>query len=95
MSLAVRNIVWTQHPKLRHAFLGYIAGRRVMMLVDERLNPRRPEGGKVPAKPLTLEVYLPLAQGHDKILKFTTDTAAKAEAGRLLAKLVADIAEVL
>ena len=95
MSLSVRNIVWSPHPKLRHASVGFIAGRRLVMLVDERINPLRPAGGKIPAKPFTLEVYLPLAQGHDKILKYTSEQTAKAEAGRLLAKLVADIAEVL
>jgi hypothetical protein len=96
MRISVKNIHWQRHPKL-HAEVGYIESqygeRKVAMLVNENNNPRRPAGGVIPAKPFTLEVYIPLLSTQDKVLKFTREAEAKAEAARLLARFIADTTE--
>lgn len=99
MSLSVRNLTWLPHPKLHHAHIGWLVPstgrqRKVAMIVDERNNLRRPVGGVIPAKPVTLEIYLPLLPGQDRVLKFVHESAAKTEAARQFALFILDSAEV-
>lgn len=96
MRISIKNLTWRHHPRL-HAEVGYIESqygeRKVAMLINENNNPRRPAGGVIPAKPFTLEVYIPLLTTQDKVLKFTREHEAKAEAARLLGRFIADTTE--
>lgn len=99
MRIAVRNLTWVQDKRVKHGMAGMLAlgntVRKVAMLVDENRNPLRPAGATVPAKPFTLELYIPLPVGMDKVLKFDNDASAKAEASRQLSRFIADATEAM
>jgi hypothetical protein len=99
MRIAVRNIEWEQDRRVRHGTAGYLCVgstlRKVAMIVNENVNPLRPSHAKVPPKPYTLELYIPVPSSVDKVMKFYTEATAKAEATRQLGRFIADATEAL
>lgn len=99
MRIAVRNLTWVQDKRVRHGTAGMLhvgnSVRKVAMIVDENSNPLRPRDAKIPPKPFTLELYLPVPTGVDKVLKFTSEASAKSEAARQLSRFISDATEAL
>jgi len=97
MPVICKTIEWSIMPRVPHGEVGMVQGRyglrKVAGVINEGANPRRPRNSPPLAKPFTLELYMPLIMGKDRVLKFTTEEAAKAEAARSLLRLVADCIE--
>lgn len=97
MPLIIKAIQWSPMPRVPHGIIGTIAGRtgvrRVAGIINENDSPKRPRGLPSLAKPFTLELYLPLNGGQDRILKFTEEAGAKREATRQLLAFIQDTLE--
>lgn len=85
------RVKWLRHPSLSHAEMAVVELRRptglyykVGLLVNENRNPARPRGGKVPARPWGLELYLPLTSGQDRVQKFPTESAARERMDKII-----------
>ncbi len=93
--ISIQNILWVQSKKAMHCKIGLVESqfgrRRVALLYDENANPLKPKGTPPLARPFTLEVHLPVIIGTDKVLKFTSESAAKSEADRQLSRFIADV----
>ena len=92
--LIVKNIQWGPMPRTPHGTLGNVVSRggtrRVCAIINENLSPKRPRGLPSLARPFTLELYLPVRVGQDKVLKFVTEAEALAEAERALNAFLSD-----
>lgn len=97
MSIIVRSIEWSQMPRVPHGLIGTIqcshGRRRVAAIICENENPRRPAGAPDLQRPFTLELYVPLLGGQDRILKFLTQPEAERAATQALLRFVNDIVE--
>ena len=92
----MRVIEWGSMPRTPHGQLGCITTRwgtmRIAAVINEALNPGRPAGAvSRHPKPFTLEVYIPLPVGTDKVQKYATEEEAKEKASKLLERFVAEV----
>jgi hypothetical protein len=97
MPVIVRPIEWSPMPRVPHGVIGTVRCRhgirRVAGIVSENENPRKPRGSPLLAKAFTLELYVPLLGGQDRILKFETREAAERAAAQAVLRLVSDLLE--
>lgn len=97
MPVIVKTIQWSPMPRVPHGVIGTIQARhglrRVAGIIDENANPRKPKGSTPHIRPFTLELYVPLLGGQDRILKFTSRETAELEAARALLRFVGDAIE--
>lgn len=97
MPVIVKRIEWSPMPRVPHGVIGCVSSRfgvrRVAGIINENDNPRKPRGSPSLAKPFTLELYLPLPGGQDRILKHMTRTEAEQGAARALLKFISDLIE--
>lgn len=97
MPVICKQIEWSIMPRVAHGEIGVMQGRyglrKVAGLINEEANPRRPRSSPPLSKPFTLELYVPVIMGKDRVLKFQTEAAAKAEASRAVLRFVADCTE--
>lgn len=84
-------MMWIQRPRCPHILDGKVAERKVASIFLENHNPLRPRGCAPLARPFTLEVYLPMRPGVDKVRKFTALEAAQVVADAMLNQFVADV----
>ncbi len=95
--MIVRAIEWSPMPRVPHGLIGTVrcrsGVRRVAGIICENDNPRRPKGSPQLARPFTVEIYLPLVGGQDRIIKCNTMVEAEREATRALLRFVNDIVE--
>lgn len=92
----MRVIEWGNMPRTPRGQLGCITTRwgtmRIAAVINEALNPGRPAGAvSRHPKPFTLEVYIPLPVGTDKVQKYATEEEAKDKASKLLERFVAEV----
>ena len=92
-----KEIAWGSMPRTPHGELGCITTRwgtlRIAAVINEALNPNRPVGAvSRHPKPFTLELYIPLPVGTDKVQKYATADEAKAKAATALARFIHEVA---
>lgn len=95
-SCRVVTIQWIRHPRFAHAQMGVTRTahgdwRKVAVLFSAGKNPKLPKGVDLGARPFTLELYLPMVVGIDRILKYQTEEAAKHAAQSMLRLFVAEV----
>ena len=91
-----KPIEWGSMPRTPHGQLGCVTTRwgtlRIAAVINERINPGRPSGVLYRhSKPFTLEVYIPLPVGTDKVQKYATEEEAKAKAVAVLARFLQEV----
>lgn len=92
-----KPIEWGNMPRTPHGQLGCITARwgtlRIAAVINESINPGRPAGAvfRYP-KPFTLELYIPLPVGTDRVQKFATEEEAKAKAHATLDRFINEVA---
>jgi hypothetical protein len=97
MPVTVRAIEWSPMPRTPHGVIGTVRSRygvrRVAGIICENDNPRRPKGSPLLARPFTLELYIPLLGGQDRILKFNTLAEAERGATQAVLRFINDLIE--
>ena len=92
-----KPIEWGSMPHTPHGQLGCVTTRwgtlRIAAVINESINPGRPSGVAYRhPKPFTLELYLPIPVGTDKVQKYATEDEAKAKAVAVLARFLQEVA---
>ena len=89
--LRLRQLQWAPKPGASHILVALLgSGRRVASIFFENANPLKARGSPPLQRPYTLELYVPLPKGTDKVQKFTELEAAKTAAGKQLERFVSD-----
>ena len=92
----IKVITWSPMPNVPHGELGCVETRRgrlrIAAVINEACNPRRPAGVvNNHRKPFTLELYVPLPVGTDKVQKYASAAEAKSKAVAVLALFVQEV----